>query len=117
MLKSFKYALNGISDALKSEPNLRFHFLASIVAIILAYYLKFSGTEFAVLTLTIFLVIALEFINTAIEKLSDIVHPEKSEKIRIIKDISAGVVLLGALASLFVGLFLFLPKIIGIVFL
>lgn len=110
MLKSFKYATNGIKDALKSEHNLRFHFLASFVAVILALYLKFNSIELAVLILTIFIVIILEFINTAIEKLSDIVHPEQSEKIRIIKDISAGVVFLGAIASLIIGCLLFLPK-------
>lgn len=108
--KSFQYAFRGIKDALKSEPNLRFHFLASVAVVILAVYLKFNTTEFAVLVLTIFLVLVLEFINTAIEKLSDIVHPEQSEKIRIIKDISAGVVLLGAVASLVIGTLLFLPK-------
>ena len=110
MLKSFKYAINGINDALKSEYNLRFHFLASVVALILAVYLKFNTTEFAVLVLTIFLVLVLEFINTVIEKLSDMVHPEQSEKIRVIKDISAGVVLLGAVASLVIATLLFLPK-------
>ena len=110
MLNSFKYAFNGIGDALKSEHNLKFHFFASLVAILLAIYLKFSLIEFAVLILTIFLVLVLEFINTAIEKLSDIVHPEQSEKIRVIKDISAGVVLLGAIASVAIGCLLFLPK-------
>jgi diacylglycerol kinase (ATP) len=112
MFKSFKYALTGIKDALKSEPNLRFHFLASVAAFVLAFYLKFTKTELAVLTITIFLVIILEFINTAVEKLSDIVHPEQSEKVRIIKDISAAVVLLGAIASLLIAVFLFLPKLV-----
>lgn len=112
MLQSFKYAFKGVSDALKSEHNLRFHFLASTIAIILAIFLKFNTTEFAILTLTIFIVIILEFINTAVEKLSDIVHPEKSEKVRIIKDISAAVVLLGAIASLFIACFLFIPKLL-----
>ncbi len=110
MLKSFNNAFNGIKDALKSEHNLRFHFLISVIAVIFAFYLKFNLTEFAVLILTIFIVIILEFINTAVEKLSDIVHPEKSEQIRVVKDISAGVVLLGALASLIIGCLLFLPK-------
>lgn len=110
MLKSFQYAFRGIKDALKSEPNLRFHFLASVIAVIMAVYLKFNATEFAILFLTIFLVIILEFINTVIEKLSDMVHPEQSEKMRVIKDISAGVVLLGAVASLVIGTLLFLPK-------
>lgn len=110
MLKSFQFALNGVKDALKSEPNLRFHFLASVVAIILAIYLKFSTTEFAILVLTIFLIIILELVNTIVEKLVDLHSKEISEPARIIKDISAGVVLLGAVASLVIGGLLFFPK-------
>ena len=110
MQKSFSYALKGISDALKSEINLRIHFIISIIVTLLAVYFKFTPVEFAILFLTIFLVIILEFINTVIEKFSDIVHPDKSEEVRIVKDISAGAVLLGATLSIIVGLFLFLPK-------
>ncbi len=110
MFKSFSYAFKGISDALKSETNLRIHFIISIVVSLLAIYFKFSTVEYAILFLTIFLVIILEFVNTTIEKLSDIVHPDKSEEVRIVKDISAGAVLLSAIASIIVGAFLFLPK-------
>lgn len=108
MLKSFQYAFNGIKDALKSEPNLRFHFLASTIVIILAIYLKFNFVEFSVLILTIFFVITLELINTIVEKLVDMHSKEISNEARIIKDISASVVLLGATASLIIGCFLFL---------
>lgn len=86
--------------------------MAAIAALVVAYFLRFNAVEFSVLVLTIFVVIILEFINTAIEKLSDIVHPERSEGIRVIKDISAGVVLLGSIASVIIGFLLFLPKII-----
>lgn len=110
--RSFKFATRGVQDALKSEPNLRFHFLASIVATILAIYLKFSKTEFAILTLTIFFVITLELINTIVEQIVNIHSKEISEEARQIKDISAAVVLLGALASVIVACFLFLPKLV-----
>ena len=110
MLKSFSHAFKGISDALKSEHNLRIHFLASILVFILAYFLKFSYLEFAILTLTVFLVITLELINTIVEKITDIVSPEISEKARVIKDISASVVLLGAILSIIIGVLLFIPK-------
>jgi diacylglycerol kinase len=110
MFKSFKDAFHGINDALKSEPNLRIHFLATILAIILAYYLKFNLTEFAVLTLTIFSVVILELVNTVIEKLVDMHSLEISEEARIIKDISAGAVLLSAIMAAIIGLLLFLPK-------
>lgn len=114
MLGSFKYAVQGIRDALKSERNLRIHFGFSVFALVMSFALKLNAVEFSVVILTIFVVVILEFINTAIEKLADIVHPEKSEKIRIVKDISAGVVLMGAIASILVGIFLFLPKILGL---
>jgi len=110
MFNSFKYAFRGILDALKSETNLKIHFIISIIVILFAIYFKFSTVEFAILFLTISLVIILEFINTTVEKLSDIIHPDKSEEVRVVKDISAGAVLLGAIASIVIGIFLFLPK-------
>lgn len=107
MFKSFKYAARGVKDAFKSEHNLRIHFMVSVVVFILAYFLKFSFQEFAILTLTVFFVIVLELVNTVIEKITDIISPEISEKARIIKDISASIVLFGAIASIIIGVFLF----------
>ncbi len=112
MYKSFKYATQGIKDALKSEPNLRFHFLASLIVVSVAIYLKFNLEEFTILTLTIFFVITLELINTIVEKLVDMYSKEISESARVIKDISAGIVLIGAVGSIIIGLLLFLPKLI-----
>lgn len=110
-MKSFIYAFQGIKEGLKSEPNLKIHFIFAGVAVLLAKFLQFSNLEWTMLILTIFLVITLEFINTVVEKLVDIVSPEISEKARVAKDISAAVVLFGAMASIVIGLFLFLPKI------
>lgn len=108
--KSFTYAIQGVKDALISEPNLRFHFMASMLAILVAIYLKFNSYEFSILILTIFFVFTLELVNTIIEKLVDMHSKEITEEARIIKDISAGVVLLGAIASLFIACFLFISK-------
>lgn len=110
MQKSFRDAIRGIGDALKSEPNLRIHFLASILVTILAVFLKFNTTEFVILILTVFFVIILELINTVVEKLVDMHSLEISEEARIIKDISAGVVLLSAIMAITIGALLFLPK-------
>lgn len=111
MQQSFRYAIIGIRDALKSEPNLRFHFITSILIIMLAIFLNFDFTEIVILVLTISFVIVLELINTVVEKLVDLNSKEISEEARVIKDISAGMVLFGAITSIVVGLFLFLPKI------
>lgn len=110
-MDSFKYAFRGVGDALKSEPNLKIHFTLGAIAIILGVVLKITFVEWAILMPVIFLVICLELINTIVEKTLDVVSTERSEKIRLIKDMSSAVVLTGALAACFVGAFLFLPKI------
>lgn len=109
-MKSFIYAFQGIKDALKSEPNLKIHFALALISIFFAKFFNFSYLEWAVLVLTIFLVISLELVNTVVEKIVDIASPQISEKARIAKDISAAVVLLGAVASIIIGILLFLPK-------
>lgn len=111
MLNSFKFAVQGIKDALKSEPNLKFHFIAAVLVLIFAYFLNFSFQELTILTITIAFVIALELVNTIVEKLVDMHSKEISEEARAIKDMSAGVVLLGAIASIIIGLILFGSKI------
>lgn len=110
MINSFKYAFNGIKEALTTEDNLAFHLIASVFVIIFAYFFKFSLIEFSIVIITISMVIMAEITNTIIEKLSDIINPEKSEKIRIIKDMSAAVVLLSAICAVLIMAFLFAPK-------
>jgi len=110
MLKSFQYAAQGIKDALRTEPNLRFHFLASILVICAGIYLKLNLIEISILVLTIFFVVALELINTIVEKVVDMHSKEISEEARVIKDISAGAVFLGAFASVVIATLIFLPK-------
>jgi len=109
-LKSFKNASQGIKDALKSEPNLRFHFLAALITVSLSFYLKFTQVELMILITTIFSVIILELVNTVIEKLVDLNSLEISENARVIKDISAGAVLLSSIAAFLIGIILFIPK-------
>jgi undecaprenol kinase/diacylglycerol kinase (ATP) len=110
-LTSFGYAFSGLKTALKNEPNIRIHLLIALLAIILAFFLKFNPVEWIILAFTIAFVLILELINTTLEILVNIVSPEIKEEARIAKDVSAAVVLIGALLSLVVGAFLFLPKV------
>ena len=110
IIRSFKYALDGIKEAFQSEKNMKVHFLLAILAIILGIILKISPIEWAILTLTIGFVFALEFINTSLEEIVDIVSPEKQEKARIAKDLAAAGVLVSAIVAILVGIFLFVPK-------
>lgn len=115
LIKSFGYAFTGIYDLLRSEPNTRIHLLATICAIIAGILLRISQTEWCIVLIVIALVWAAEAFNTAIEKLTDHLFPEYNEKARLAKDISAGAVLVCAIAALVCGLIIFLPKLLLII--
>lgn len=109
---SFKYAFSGIKEAFQTEKNMKVHFLLTVLAIIIGIILKLSSIEWAILTITIGLVLILEFINTSLEQIVDIVSPEKQERAKIAKDVAAAGVLVSATIAVFVACFLLLPKII-----
>lgn len=110
-IKSFGYALSGIFELVKSEPNARIHLLATIVAGCAGFFLKISNAEWSVVVIVIALVWAAEAFNTAIEKLTDHQFPDHHETARIVKDVSAGAVLICSITALVCGLIIFLPKI------
>ncbi len=110
--KSFKYAFQGLSTALKNEPNFRIHILIAAVALTLGFIFRLGSIEFLLLAFTIFYVLTLELLNTVMEAVVDLVSPEISPYAKIAKDVSAACVLLAAFMSIVVGLTLFLPKII-----
>jgi diacylglycerol kinase len=110
-IKSFGFALTGIYELVRSEPNARIHLLATIVALGAGFFLKISNPEWCVVLIVIALVWAAEAFNTVIEKLADHLFPEYHETARIVKDVSAGAVLICAIVALVCGLIIFLPKI------
>jgi diacylglycerol kinase len=109
-LKSFKYALNGIFELFKTENNTKIHLIAALIAIGAGFILKISSTEWCFIIFAIALVIVAEGFNTVLEKIADHLFPEKNEMARSIKDISAGAVLICAIAAFIAGLIIFLPK-------
>lgn len=115
IVKSFGYAGNGIKDAFKNEPNFKIHLSLAILSIILAIFLGLTNVEFAILLITITIVLILELVNTVVEKIVDVISPEISQEAKIIKDLSAGIVLISALSAIVVGVILFLPKILQLV--
>ena len=107
-----KNAINGILSVVKSGRNIKIQLIFAIIVIIAGIVFKITNIEFLILILTIFFVLVSEFMNTAIENLCDLYTTEYNEKIKIIKDIGAGAVTLAAIASVCVGLIMFLPKIL-----
>jgi diacylglycerol kinase (ATP) len=93
ILKSPYYAFQGIKVAFQREPNLTLQiFIGTVFGIIGTV----NGRFVTAMANLIFmgLVLSLELVNTAIETLCDLVHPQYSEKVKIIKDMAAGAVLI-----------------------
>jgi diacylglycerol kinase len=110
LIKSFSYAFSGIYRLFKSESNATIHLLATLCALTAGILLQISNTEWCVILIVIALVWAAEAFNTALEKLTDHIFPEYHETARFAKDISAGAVLVCAMAAFICGLIVFLPK-------
>lgn len=112
MVKSFRDALRGIGSAFRSERNVRVHLGAAILVFIAMRWLGIGKAEGIVLLLCIGAVMAAELFNSAIESLSDVVQPEHDERIRRVKDVSAGAVLVLAVISAIIGLIVLLPPLL-----
>ena len=105
--KGFFYAGRGLLNAL-SERNFRFHLCAAATVIFFgAKFYSFRASEWAVLLLTCAVVLSLECVNTALERLCDKVCPEQDDLIKKCKDISAGAVLVSAIFAVIIGVVLF----------
>lgn len=106
---SFKFALVGIVSALKEEPNLKFHFVAALLVIILSFILNLSASDWMIIIFLIGFVISVELTNTAIEAVVDAFTDKEHPGAKLAKDISAGAVLVAAVTSVVVGIIVFLP--------
>jgi diacylglycerol kinase (ATP) len=109
-LMGFRYAGRGIVAGLIGQLNINVMLALAAMAIALGVIFSISTTEWALLAGLIGLVLSLELVNTAGEKLVDILSPEQNERYGQIKDILAGAVLVAALAAGVAGLLIFLPK-------
>lgn len=109
--KSFTYASKGIINLFKTEQNARFHIIVASLVGILAYLLRVTRIEATILFFAMISVLSIEIINTAIEKVIDVVHPENHEKIEFIKDAMAGAVLIASIIAFVVGILIFYPHI------
>lgn len=112
---ALKNAFNGIKFVLKNERNFKIQVFLAIVAIFISGFLKINLIEWAIIVLTIFIVFLTEIFNTAIENVTDMITLEYNEKAKIVKDISAGAVVLTSIASIIIGGLIFLPKILEII--
>lgn len=109
---SFGYAWEGIMYTLKHDQNILVHLLFAIAVIIAALILGLDHVEVSVLGIAILFVIIAEMLNTAIEKTVDLITTEHRIEAKIAKDVASGMVLVSAIGAALLGLFIFLPKIV-----
>ncbi len=108
-LRSFGYAWKGIRCCVGKEQNLSFHLIAMVVTVIAGFLLEITRIDWMIVILCIGVVIAAELFNSAIEKLVDLVSPERHPIAGQVKDIAAGAVLVCAATAAIIGLIVFIP--------
>jgi diacylglycerol kinase len=106
---SFGHAFRGVFYALRTQRNFRIHFVAIVVVVALGLWVGISSYAWALLTLTIGGVVALEMLNTALEVFVDLVKPDYHPLAKRIKDLMAGAVLVSAIVAVIVAFLIFGP--------
>jgi len=110
LLESMACALKGLYYLFLYHRNMRIIFMLGIAAFLTGISLQLKGIELAVLCITITLVFVAEIFNTSIEMLMDMLTAKYHIRIKLIKDIAAGIVVLTCLNAVAVGYILLLKK-------
>lgn len=106
---SFKYALDGILTAIKSEPNFKIHLGIFLLVLIAGFYFQITKLEWILVVIVSSLVFTAELINTAIEEIVDSFTPDQHPGAKRAKDVAAGATLIVAIGAAIVGTLIFLP--------
>ena len=109
-LKSIGFAIKGAYKLITTEHSVMVQSSIAVAMIIAGFVLHISREEWMIQILAFGLVLGVESLNTAVEKVADFIHPEFHEKIGFIKDIAAGAVMFAASAAIVVGLLIYVPK-------
>ncbi|MEH7254735.1 diacylglycerol kinase family protein [Neobacillus niacini] len=109
---SFSYAIAGIKTALQSERNMRIHFIVSLLVIGCGLFFSISKMEWLLVMLAIGGIFSLELINTAIERVVDLVTEEYHPLAKQAKDLAAGAVFIYAITAVLIGMIIFLPYVL-----
>jgi diacylglycerol kinase (ATP) len=111
-LKSVGFALKGAFKLVTTEHSVMVQFSLGIIVTIAGFIFHISHEEWLIQTLAIGLVLSIEGLNTAVEKVADFIHPEFHSRIGFIKDIAAGAVFFAAMTAIAIGLIIYVPKIL-----
>ncbi len=110
-IKSLKYAVVGAWKLATTEHSIMTQLMIGAAMTGAGFYFGISKTEWMAQTLAVVMVLAVEGMNTAVEKIADFIHPDYHERIGFIKDIGAGAVFFAALGAIILGAIIYIPYI------
>ncbi len=113
---AIKNAWNGIVWGFQTQPNYKVHIALSLLVVAAGMFLQVSYTEWLLLIVAIILGFVLETLNTAIEQLGDAIDKNYNEYIKRAKDSAAGAMLLFSFGAIIIAGWIFIPKIIELLF-
>ncbi|MEX0361943.1 MAG: diacylglycerol kinase [Allomuricauda sp.] len=111
-IKSVGYAFKGLFLLLRTEASIKIQFVIALLMTAAGFYFEISSGEWMAQLISIGMVMGIEGLNTAVEKISDYIQPEDDPKIGFIKDISAGAVMIVSIIACIVGLVIYGPKLV-----
>jgi diacylglycerol kinase len=114
-LHSIKHSFHGLRHVLAHERNARLHLVFALLAFLLGKLLDVSATELAAVFFAVIIVFLAEIFNTAIERTLDLIDHQENPRIKVIKDMAAGAVLVAATAAVMVGIAIFAPYIMELI--
>lgn len=112
LANGFKYALIGLWHIVRVEQNARIHLAVAVLVMVAGLTLGLSNGELAAIFFAVIIVFLAEVLNTAIEKTLDLIEPQFNNKVAIIKDMAAGAVLVAAIGAVIIGVVIFTPYIL-----
>jgi len=109
------HAWHGVIHVFRHERNARIHLMFAVLAFLLGIVLRVSDAELAAVFFAVIIVFLAEMFNTAIERTLDLVEPDENPRVKLIKDMSAGAVMLAAVAAMMVGAAIFGPRVVRLI--
>ena len=108
-IKSVGFAVKGACKLVVTEHSIMVQFSIMLLMIFAGFYFHISRIEWMLQVLAFGLVLGIEGVNTAVEKIADFIHPEFHDRIGFIKDIAAGAVFFTALTAIAIGCIIYFP--------
>ena len=108
----FKEAFEGLLKVIATQTTFKVHLIIAFMTMLGAFYFNFNETNWIILTLTVSMVLTAEAFNTAIEFFADYTTKKRNNSIKLVKDVSAGAVMITVITSVIIGLILFYPKLL-----